>query len=162
MFKKLFKGNQGEHLLAPLTGELVAIEKVPDPVFGEKMMGDGLAIKPTEGKVLAPIDCEIVHAPDTKHAIGIKTESGHEILVHIGLETVALKGEGFDFKVKVGDKVEAGDVLIEFDLAFIKANADDSITPIVWTNGQDSDKKISFENVGTSVTAGQTQIMTIQ
>ncbi|AIC94165.1 PTS sugar transporter subunit IIA [Shouchella lehensis] len=136
MLKKLFgkKQVEPETLVAPMNGTAVAIEEVPDPTFGEKMIGDGLAIQPTEGKVVAPIGGKVVQVFPTKHAFGIETENGAELLVHIGLETVAMNGEGFTAHVQEGDKVKAGDMLIEFDLELVKEKASNTITPIVVTN----------------------------
>ena len=161
MFKNLFKKTKDEEVVyAPMSGEKAALEDVPDPVFSEKMMGEGIAIIPNEGKVVAPVQGEVVHVPDTLHAVGIKSEAGTELLIHIGLETVGLKGEGFTAKVKQGDKINVGDELISFDLDYIKEHADAIITPIVWTNGQDSDKQLS-PTEETKVTAGETVILTI-
>ena len=104
MFKKLF-GKKEEpiktvQLLAPITGTALSLDNVPDPVFSEKMMGDGIAIEPSEGIVVSPVDGEIIQVFPTKHAIGIRAKNGTEILIHIGLETVSLKGEGFETHVK--------------------------------------------------------------
>ncbi|MFS0786383.1 PTS glucose transporter subunit IIA [Shouchella sp. 1P09AA] len=136
MFKKLFGKNnvEPEIIHAPINGTAVAIEEVPDPTFGQKMIGDGLAIEPKEGKVVAPIDGKVVQVFPTKHAFGIETDNGAELLVHIGLETVAMNGEGFTAHVQEGDKVKAGDVIIEFDLDLVKERAAHTITPIVVTN----------------------------
>src|SRR5699024_3774093 len=99
MFKNLFKKKETpkeEQIIAPLSGKVKQLEEVPDPTFSEKMMGEGIAIEPDEGLVVAPFDGEIIQVFPTKHAIGIQGESGLEILIHIGLETVSLKGEGFE------------------------------------------------------------------
>ncbi len=138
MFKKLFglkEKKKEEVLVAPLSGKAVNLEEVPDPVFSQLMMGDGLAIVPTEGKVVAPVDGEIVQFFPTKHAIGLLSDAGVEILIHVGLETVHLKGEGFKGHVEVGDKVKSGDLLISFDLDLVTEKAKSTITPIVITNG---------------------------
>src|SRR5699024_6172205 len=95
MFKNLFKKNQGAQLHAPVSGKVVPLEEVPDHVFSEKMMGEGIAVHPSEGTIVAPFDGEIVQIPETKHAVGLKDKDGNEVLIHIGLETVGLKGEGF-------------------------------------------------------------------
>lgn len=124
-----------EIIYAPVSGNVKPIESVPDPTFSEKMMGDGISIEPTDGKVLAPIDGEIVNMFPTKHAVGIQSDSGIEILIHIGLETVSLDGEGFESHVEQGDHVKVGNPLVTFDLDFIKKKAKSSITPIVITNG---------------------------
>lgn len=124
-----------EILVAPLTGKVVALENVPDQTFSEKMMGDGLAIEPTDGKVVAPVDGEIVVTFPTKHAIGLKSTSGIELLIHVGLETVHMDGEGFEIHVEQGEKVKAGDLLLTFDLQLIKKKAASHITPVIITNG---------------------------
>ena len=105
MFKKLFKQKKEENIVAPLNGKIVPMEEVPDPVFNQKMMGEGIAIVPEEGMVYSPVNGKIIQLAETKHAIGLITEGGVEILIHIGLETVGLKGEGFTTKVNVGDEV---------------------------------------------------------
>jgi sugar PTS system EIIA component len=137
---------------APLSGEINALSDVPDPVFAEKMMGDGFAITPTEGKVVSPIDGEIVQVFHTKHAVGIRSNEGVEILIHVGLETVKLNGEGFDAHVTEGQKVNAGDHLLTFNLDYIKENAKSTITPVIFTNG-DVLEKIEIKGTG-SIQAG--------
>ncbi|WP_430788728.1 PTS system trehalose-specific EIIBC component [Virgibacillus flavescens] len=127
--------NNKEIIYAPINGQIKQLEAVPDPTFSEKMMGDGLAIEPTDGKVVAPFDGTVVNLFPTKHAVGLENESGVEVLIHIGLETVALDGEGFEAHVAQGDKVKAGDPLITFDLDFIKEKAKSTITPVIITNG---------------------------
>lgn len=139
MLKKLFgkktEKQTEETVYAPLTGRLLNLEDVPDPVFSQKMMGDGMAIEPSEGILVSPVEGEIIQLFHTKHAIGIKSQTGMEILLHIGLETVAMNGEGFEAFVKEGDKVKPGDKLITFDLNLIKEKASSTITPIIITNG---------------------------
>ncbi|MCJ8006517.1 PTS system trehalose-specific EIIBC component [Lederbergia wuyishanensis] len=122
-------------IYAPVSGNVVALKDVPDPTFSQKMMGDGIAIEPTDGKVVAPFDGEVIQIFPTKHAIGLVSDSGLELLIHIGLETVSLNGEGFEAHVKSGDKVKAGDPLVTFDLDFIKEKAKSHVTPIIVTNG---------------------------
>jgi sugar PTS system EIIA component len=138
MFKKLFGKEEvktEETIVSPLTGTVVNLEEVPDPTFAKKMLGDGVAIKPTEGKVVSPIDGEVVNLFPTKHAIGIQGKSGLEVLIHIGLETVNMNGEGFEAHVSQGDKVKAGDLLVSFDLNLVEEKATSTITPVVFTNG---------------------------
>ena len=116
-----------------MKGKVVDITEVPDPVFAQKMMGDGFAIIPEEGKLISPVSGEIIQVFPTKHAFGIK--SGEvEILIHVGLETVAMKGEGFDVAVSAGDRVEVGQTLLTYDLELVKEKAKDIITPCVVTN----------------------------
>jgi sugar PTS system EIIA component len=163
MFNKLFgkkEVKKEETIVAPLTGKIVSIEEVPDPTFSQKMMGDGIAIEPTEGVVVSPVDGEIVQFFHTKHAIGIQSESGAEILIHVGLETVNMNGEGFEGHVNVGDKVKAGDKLLTFDLDLIKEKASSTVTPIVITNGdavESLDKRAASE-----ATKGETSLLQIK
>lgn len=163
MLKKLFGKKEvmkEEIVVAPITGTVHQLEEVPDPVFAEKMMGEGIAIEPRDGMVVAPFDGEIVQLFPTKHAIGLKGKSGLEILIHIGLETVALGGEGFEAFIKQGDQVKKGDKLIAFDLDVIKEKANSIITPIIMTNG---DAIENFEMTkDTEVAAGESTLMDVQ
>ncbi|WP_058486553.1 glucose PTS transporter subunit IIA [Defluviitalea phaphyphila] len=122
------------NLACPLDGKVVELSEVPDQVFAGKMMGDGYAIIPKDNKVYAPIDGKIEVLFPTKHAIAIKTSEGLEVLIHIGIDTVNLKGEGFIAYVNQGDTVKKGDLLLEFDTAIIKEKAKSHITPVVLTN----------------------------
>ena len=101
----------GIRILSPLTGTAVPLEEVPDPVFSQKIIGDGVAILPQDGNLVSPIDAEVVSIAETLHAYGLRSENGIEVMIHFGLETVALKGECFQCCVKVGDKVKAGSLL---------------------------------------------------
>lgn len=140
MFKKLFGIKEEKQLeeiiVAPLTGRVVNLEDVPDPTFSQKMMGEGLAVEPSEGEVVSPIDGEIVQIFPTKHAIGVRGKSGIEVLIHIGIDTVGMSGEGFQTHVKENTKVTAGQKLVSFDLELIKEKASSTITPIVFTNSE--------------------------
>ncbi len=123
-----------EPLYAPITGKLVDLEDVPDPVFSQKLMGDGFAIEPSEGKVLSPIDGQVIQVFHTKHAIGLRSQTGIELLIHVGLETVSLNGEGFEIYVREGQKIKFGDEIMSFDLSMISERAASTITPIIITN----------------------------
>ncbi|MFJ8528778.1 PTS glucose transporter subunit IIA [Bacillus sp. NPDC094106] len=162
MFKKLFgfgSKTNAEAIVAPLTGEVKNIEEVPDPVFAGRMMGDGVAIVPTEGVVVSPVDGEIVQLFHTKHAVGIKAKNGTEILIHVGLETVKMEGEGFEAHVAEGQAVKKGDKLISFDLELIREKAKSTITPIVITN---TDAAESIDTtIGVSATKGATEVMKV-
>src|SRR3954471_22740720 len=103
-------------LIAPLSGQVWPLERIPDPVFAQKMVGDGLSIDPTDAVLLAPCDGEVIALHAAGHAVTLRSAEGAEVLLHIGIDTVALKGEGFRSKVKIGDRVKAGAPLIEFDL----------------------------------------------
>ncbi|HIA6782746.1 TPA: glucose-specific PTS transporter subunit IIBC [Staphylococcus aureus] len=120
---------------APLTGEVTPLSEVPDQVFSEKMMGDGIAIKPSQGEVRAPFNGKVQMIFPTKHAIGLVSDSGLELLIHIGLDTVKLNGEGFTLHVEEGQEVKQGDLLINFDLDCIRNHAKSDITPIIVTQG---------------------------
>ncbi|WP_243291677.1 glucose-specific PTS transporter subunit IIBC [Bacillus sp. FJAT-47783] len=145
--------------VAPLTGELHPITEVPDQVFSGKMMGDGLAIKPTDGTVVSPVDGKIVNVFPTKHAIGIQSNSGHEILIHFGIDTVNLKGEGFDVLVAEGDEVKKGQPLLKVDLSFIEENATSIMTPIVFTNLEEG-QAINLVKSG-HVKAGEEKVISL-
>ncbi|MGY4689550.1 glucose-specific PTS transporter subunit IIBC [Salibacterium sp. K-3] len=125
-------------------GTLMPIEDVPDDVFSGKMMGDGFAVKPENGEFVSPVDGTIHNVFPTKHAVGIKTEEGLEILVHIGLDTVNMKGEGFDVHVEEGSEVKQGQPLVTADLDLIEEKASSTITPVVFTNLSE-DQKIHVE-----------------
>jgi len=132
----LFKRHKNNPLIlkSPIKGQIIDITDVPDAVFSQKIVGDGVAIQPTEGKVISPIEGEVLHIMDTKHAIGLKSTSGVEILIHVGVDTVEMKGEGFEIHVSEGDKVKTGQLLITFDLENVRKKAKSAITPIVITN----------------------------
>jgi len=129
-----------ESFVSPLTGKLLSITEVPDQMFSEKMMGDGLAIEPTDGIVVAPVDAEVVTLFPTLHAIGLKTDAGTELLIHVGIDTVKLGGQGFEAYVSQGERVKKGQPLLKVDIDYVKANATSIITPIVFTNLFDSKK----------------------
>ncbi|GIO24836.1 glucose-specific PTS transporter subunit IIBC [Oceanobacillus sp. J11TS1] len=126
--------DMAEEIISPLSGKLLPITEVPDQVFSGKMMGDGFAIEPTDGLVVAPVNGKIINVFPTKHAIGLQSEAGKEILIHIGIDTVNLKGEGFDILVEEGEEVKAGQALVKADLDYIGEHASSTITPIVFTN----------------------------
>lgn len=133
-FFKKKKEDKGIKLLSPITGEAVDITEVPDPTFAEKMLGDGIAIIPKEGEVVSPVDGTIGMVFDTKHAVSITSKDGVEILIHVGLDTVSLGGNGFEAFVKAGDEVKVGDKLLSVDLEVIKEAGLNSITPMVVCN----------------------------
>ena len=140
LFQSLFGGSkeaQGYQIYAPVAGQAVAISEVSDPTFGEEILGKGLAIKPSEGKVFAPCDATVDVMFDTGHAVSLASADGVEILIHVGLDTVKLKGEHFTTHAKSGDKVKKGQLLIEFDKDAIAAAGYDTITPVVICNTDD-------------------------
>lgn len=136
MFKFFNQKKKEENLVAPLTGKVISLEEVPDPVFSKKMMGDGLAIIPEDGLLLSPVKGKVLQILPTKHAIAILSDYGAEILIHIGLETVSMKGEGFNTFVQAGDKVVFGQKLISFDIELIEEKAKSIVTSVIITNGE--------------------------
>lgn len=129
-----FSKNKILSIQAPFKGEVVDITEVNDQVFSEKILGDGVAVKPVNNIAVAPCDGKITQIFPTNHAFGITTDNGLEILVHIGLDTVNLKGKGFKRLVEVGIEVKKGTPIMEIDLDYIKQSGKDTITPIVITN----------------------------
>lgn len=145
-FLKRKKEKKEVSIRKPVNGEVVDLKDVPDPVFAQKMVGDGFAIKPLDGEVYAPVSGEVTLQPEGYHAIGIKTEEGIEVLVHFGLETVELKGEGFTPHVKIGDKVNAGDKVLSVDIEKIKDKVPSIITPCIVANLEENTlSEINFD-----------------
>lgn len=136
---------EGETIYAPLKGRTVPLDEVPDQVFSDKLMGDGLAIYPDNGEVVAPFDGTVELVFPTKHAIGLKSESGVEVLIHFGLETVGLQGEGFTVHVDSGDTIVKGQSLMTVDLDYIKTHAKSDITPIIVTNSGEHEIKTTHD-----------------
>ena len=136
----LFKGKDDKKdfdgkIFAPLNGKIVPVEEVPDAVFAEKMVGDGIAIEPSGGDlILAPIDGKVEKIFDTNHAFSIVTDSGIELFVHFGIDTVQLEGKGFERLVEEGKTVKKGTPIIKYDYEFLKANAKTVITPVIISN----------------------------
>jgi PTS system glucose-specific IIA component len=125
---------EGVKIYAPVTGEIVDIEDVPDVVFAEKIVGDGIAIKPTGSKLVAPCDGVIGKIFETNHAFSIESAEGVELFVHFGIDTVELKGEGFRRVAAEGQQVKCGDPVIELDLPFLEEHAKSTLTPVVISN----------------------------
>src|SRR3954467_6149700 len=145
-------------LLAPLSGQVWPLERVPDPVFAQKMVGDGISIDPVDAILIAPCDGEIISLHAAGHALNMRTAEGAEILMHIGIDTVTLKGEGFRPRVKVGDRVAAGAPLIEVDLDFLATRAKSLLTQIIITN---SERVTNWERASGPVVAGKDTLLAI-
>lgn len=134
----LFKKKKTEYLLgAPAKGKAVPLTEVNDPTFSEGMLGQGVAVIPSEGKIYAPIDGEVGMVFDTLHAVSLTADCGAEVLIHVGLDTVKMNGYGFVGHVQAGDKVKKGDLLLEVDLEKVKAAGYDTITPMLICNTDD-------------------------
>ena len=145
-------------ILAPVTGKAVALSEVPDPVFADKVLGDGAAIIPAEGKIVSPVNGEISTVAETGHAYGFTSEDGLEILVHVGLETVSLNGECFKVYVKPGDKVKAGDLVAEVDLKYLEEKKINPITPVLLCS--DTEGRTLQYTEG-EVKAGESAVLTL-
>ncbi|WP_170672960.1 PTS glucose transporter subunit IIA [Escherichia coli] len=146
-------------IIAPLSGEIVNIEDVPDVVFAEKIVGDGIAIKPTGNKMVAPVDGTISKIFETNHAFSIESDSGVELFVHFGIDTVELKGEGFKRIAEEGQRVKVGDTVIEFDLPLLEEKAKSTLTPVVISNMDEIKELIKLSG---SVTVGETPVIRIK
>lgn len=151
LFSKMF-ANGAKNFISPMTGKVVSMENVPDPAFAQKMMGEGCGIDLTDGTVIAPFDAEITAAYPTGHAFGLKSkEDGTEILIHVGIDTVDLEGEGFDTNIKKGDSVKQGDVLVVVDLDMVRQAGKSLVSPIAFTGNE----KVEIYKIGQNITAGE-------
>ncbi|WP_117017615.1 PTS sugar transporter subunit IIA [Aeribacillus pallidus] len=151
MLKKIFAKNPKtiiEEIFLPMYGEVISLSEVPDPVFAQKMMGDGIAVIPKDGKVVSPVKGQIIQVFPTKHAIGIRTKHGLEVLIHVGLDTVELNGEGYEVTVSEGQKVKIGDPIMNVDIEFIEKNNKEIVTPIIITNSAEKTEKIVVREAG--------------
>lgn len=154
LFSNLF-GKKSTNFRSPMTGKMIALEDIPDPVFASGTMGTGYAVELSDGKVVAPFDGEVIACFVTGHAYGLKSNDGVEILIHIGLDTVQLKGQGFNRKVEDGQKIKQGDVLVDVDLELIKENGKSVMSPVVFTAGQ----KNKILKLGQSVTINEEDVL---
>ena len=145
-------------LLAPVSGVIYPLERVPDPVFSQKLAGDGISIDPTDNILRAPCPGEIVQQHAAGHAVTLKTAGDIEVLMHVGIDTVTLKGKGFTPRVKIGDKVDTGAALIEFDLDYVATNAKSLLTEVIISNGERVTNTVY--GTGTAV-VGKTPVLTL-
>lgn len=145
-------------IYAPLSGEIVNIEDVPDVVFSEKIVGDGVAIRPNGDTIVAPVNGTIGKIFETNHAFSIESDDGVELFVHFGIDTVELKGEGFVRVAEEGQVVKAGDPVIKFDLALLEAKAKSVLTPVVISN---MDEISNLVKKSGEVVAGQSVVLTL-
>ncbi len=150
---KLFQNKKELEIYSPITGKVLSITDTPDETFADKLIGNGVAIEPEEGLVVSPINGTIATIFRTNHAIGLETEDGTALLIHIGINTVELNGEGFERVASEGDKVKVGDPIMKFDIDFIKSKGLSTITPVVITD-EIPDSAIKA-NVGNQVSAGK-------
>ena len=158
MKEKNDSGSAMISIYSPLTGNTLPVEQVPDPVFSEKILGDGTAVQPENGRIVSPVDGRVASVAPSLHAYGFETEDGVEVLVHFGLETAALDGEYFTSYVQPGDKVKAGDLVAEAELDRLKARGIDTITPVLICAGAEGRKIQRFFG---PMEAGKTRLMTV-
>ena len=151
--------SSGEKIKSPMNGTVIPLSEVPDAVFSSEMLGKGFGVEPSEGKAYAPVDGEVTTVFDTKHAIGLMSKHGVELLIHIGMDTVKLNGKGFDVKVKTGDQVKAGDLLAEFDIDLIKGEGYPVTTAVVVTNTDDCEE---IGEVRTGAATKDTEVLTVK
>ncbi|GFP77879.1 glucose-specific PTS transporter subunit IIBC [Clostridium fungisolvens] len=138
--------SSNDSIAAPMAGKLLDLSEVPDDVFASKMMGDGFAINPTDGVLVSPVDGVVESIFPAKHALTMIATNGRELLIHIGIDTVHLRGQGFELVVEPGQKVKKGDTLLKIDLDYIKANTKSTITPIIFTNLSEEEEVILSSN----------------
>lgn len=149
-----------ETVVSPMVGTAVSLSEVPDEMFSAEILGKGVAIQPTEGIVVAPISGTVTATFDSQHAVGITSDNGVELLIHVGIDTVQLNGEGYRYAIEKDQRIEAGDTLIEFDLEAIAAKGYATITPVVVTNSNDYGDIISVNQ--TEVSLGDKIIQVIK
>lgn len=147
-FKKSAPEAETETFLVPMDGEVQTIDHTPDDAFAQKMMGDGIVIFPTGTEVYAPVDGKVEFVFPTKHAIGMTSKAGTEFLIHVGIDTVKLDGEGFEVFVDAGSEVKAGDLLMKIDLSKLSEKAPSTATPLVFTSL--GDKTLEVKAMGPS------------
>ncbi|MFZ7199871.1 PTS glucose transporter subunit IIA [Avibacterium avium] len=162
-FDKLFGSKSNKtievEIYAPLSGDIVNIEDVPDVVFSEKIVGDGIAIRPTGNKLVAPVDGVVGKIFETNHAFSMESTDGVELFVHFGIDTVELKGEGFRRVAEEGQTVKRGDTIIELDLELLEAKAKSVLTPVVISN---MDEISHIEKKTGEVVAGESVVLVVK
>ncbi len=162
-FDKLFGSKSNKtvevEIYAPLSGDIVNIEDVPDVVFSEKIVGDGIAIRPTGNKLVAPVDGVVGKIFETNHAFSMESIDGVELFVHFGIDTVELKGEGFRRVAEEGQTVKRGDTIIELDLELLEAKAKSVLTPVVISN---MDEISHIEKKTGEVVAGESVVLVVK
>lgn len=135
--KRMFSADNSIEIPAPLPGQIRPLSSVKDPTFAQEILGKGCAIEPTEGKIVAPVDATVALMFETGHAVSLETSDGVELLIHVGLDTVMLKGAHYTPHCATGDKVKAGDTLLTFDMEAIRAEGYEVITPVLICNAED-------------------------
>jgi len=147
-------------IIAPVNGHAISLSEISDPVFSNKVLGDGMAIIPSDGKIVSPVDGRIVTIADGKHAYGFLTEDEVNVVVHVGLESVTLKGEGFKVLAKAGDVVKAGDLIAEVDLELLKSKGIKTVTPVIVLGDHQENIHMVVSGADT-VAAGVTEVIAL-
>ncbi len=153
-----FKKNKPIEISSPMTGKTIPLNEIEDKGFSEKNLGDGIAIELTDGKVIAPFDGEITSTYKANHCLVIRSDEGIELLIHIGLDTIKLKGEGFTQHVGLMDRVNKGDVILEADLELLKEKGKSLVSPVIITN---MGRIESLEKAEGNVEKGEDNILTV-
>ncbi|MGX9755418.1 PTS sugar transporter subunit IIA [Clostridioides difficile] len=153
----MFKMFKKKSIKSPISGKVIELSKIPDSVFSQKLMGEGVAIDSTGDIVYAPANGKVAVVAETKHAFVIELENGMELLIHVGLDTVNLKGEGFEALVSVGDQVKEGAPMLKIDRSLIESNGISLITPVTITNH--SEYNMNTYNVGNNVEGGKDTVI---
>ncbi|ONI38666.1 hypothetical protein AN639_07235 [Candidatus Epulonipiscium fishelsonii] len=151
-----FKNKKGNSIFSVVNGKLIDIATVNDPVFSTKVLGDGVAILPSDGKIVAPVNGEILTVFPTNHAFGMQSEDGMEILIHVGIDSISLEGQGFKSFVSEGKKVKTGDIVLEVDLEVLSQNNIDSTIMLIVSDTVGKNLKTQ---VGIDVIAGKTKVI---
>lgn len=146
--------------IAPMEGKIIPITEVDDEMFSKKMLGDGFAIEPSNGTIVSPVDGKVINIFPTKHAIGVQTKQGHEILIHVGLDTVQLNGNGFETLVEEGQQVKQGQGLLNVDLDYVSKNAPSTVTPVIFTNLGEG-QTVELKKTG-AINSGSVGIISLQ
>ncbi len=152
------KRQKDVEIYSPVSGKIIDLDEVPDPVFAQRLVGDGIAVQPEDGTIVSPVNGEVVQLFPTLHAVGIKSTEGLEVLIHIGIDTVELKGGGFTALAKQGDTVSVGTPLVKVDIDKVKEAGKSMITPVILTNG---DVIQSVEKKNGTVKAGIDPVMIV-
>ncbi len=132
-------------IVSPVEGDVIPITQVPDEVFAGKMMGDGFAVNPTNGEIVAPVTGKVTFIADTKHGIGLTSDTGMELIVHMGIDTVSLKGKPFNVNVNLNEKVQAGTPLVTIDLEVVKKADLNPVIIVAITNFTDLEKRLDLQ-----------------
>ncbi len=161
MFKNIHqKKTDANSIFTPADGNFVSLETVPDPIFSNKLVGEGFAINPSNGNIVSPVTGEVTHISHTNHVMTIRNSEDIDVLIHIGLETASIKGDYFKAIVTMGQSVQKGDPLIEFDLDYLNKNAFSSLILVILPNIKNKNYSIIWQDAVT-LAAGETKVLSV-